>query len=178
MTLESSVRLFLCMSLADITPSLTLDPGGVLTLFSFENDFRYTAKQATKTSSLSNSLQQLGAFIACFAIWPVTHKLGRRWAIVICSFIFCEMNPVSMSSMSDCANLPITVGIGAMIQTINTHSRAAFYVARVIAGLGLGGSSVIVPMFSSEMTPKQIRGQIGSFYQLFYTFGTYPVPLT
>lgn len=58
-----------------------------------------------------------------------------------------------------------------MIQTINTHSVAAFYVARVISGLGLGGSSVIVPMFSSEMVPKNLRGQIGSFYQLFYTFG-------
>lgn len=63
--------------------------------------------------------------------------------------------------------------VGVIIQTINTHSTSAFYVARVIAGLGLGGSSVVVPMFSSEMTPKELRGQIGSFYQLMYTFGTF-----
>ena len=119
---------------------------------SYENSFRYTAKQATRVTSLANGLQQLGAFVACFVIWPVTHKLGRKKALIICSTIFC---------------------IGALIQTIDTHSLPAFYVARVIAGLGLGGSSVIVPMFSSEMTPKQLRGQIGSFYQLFYTFGIF-----
>lgn len=79
-------------------------------------------------------------------------RLGRKKAVMICSAIF--------------------VG-GVIIQTINTHSTSAFYVARVIAGLGLGGSSVVVPMFSSEMTPKELRGQIGSFYQLMYTFGVF-----
>ena len=60
-----------------------------------------------------------------------------------------------------------------MIQTINTHSTSAFFVGRVVAGLGLGGSSVVVPMFSSEMTPKEIRGQVGSFYQLMFTLGIF-----
>jgi MFS family permease len=84
-------------------------------------------------------------------IWPVTHALGRKKAIMICSAIFI---------------------VGVIIETINTHSRTAFYIGRVIAGLGLGGSSVVVPMFSSEMTPKELRGKIGSFYQLMYTFGS------
>lgn len=118
----------------------------------FENDFGYTKKQATHVSSLAVSLQQLGAFVACFAIWPVTHKIGRKYSIAICALIFV---------------------VGAAIQTGNTHSTSAFYVGRVIAGLGLGGSSVVVPMFSSEMTPKQIRGQIGSFYQLMFTLGIF-----
>ncbi|KAK5706667.1 hypothetical protein LTR97_001657 [Elasticomyces elasticus] len=126
--------------------------GGVLTMPSFEADFNYGAAQKTNVSSLAVSLQQLGAFVACFAIWPVTHAFGRKWAIAACAFIFC---------------------LGAAIETANTHSRPAFYVGRVIAGLGLGGSSVVVPMFSSEMTPKQLRGQIGSFYQLMYTLGIF-----
>ena len=103
-------------------------------------------------AALAVGLQQLGAFVACFAIWPVTHKLGRKYAIVICSLIFI---------------------VGALIQTINTHSTTAFFIGRVIAGIGLGGSSVVVPMFSSEMTPKQIRGQVGSFYQLMFTLGIF-----
>ncbi|GAM86727.1 hypothetical protein ANO11243_047460 [Dothideomycetidae sp. 11243] len=126
--------------------------GGVLTLTSFEHDFRYTTKQSTRNSSLAVSLQQLGAFVACFAIWPVTHRYGRRPAIVLSSIVFC---------------------LGALLQTINIHSFAVFYVFRIIAGLGLGASSVIVPMYSSEMSPRQLRGQIGSFYQLFYTFGIF-----
>ncbi|KAK6432576.1 hypothetical protein LTR95_011254 [Oleoguttula sp. CCFEE 5521] len=63
--------------------------------------------------------------------------------------------------------------IGVIIETINTHSRSAFYVGRVVAGLGLGRSSVVVPMFSSEMVPKEMRGQIGSFYQLMFTIGIF-----
>jgi sugar porter (SP) family MFS transporter len=61
--------------------------------------------------------------------------------------------------------------IGAIIETVNTHSMAAFYVGRVVAGVGLGAASVVVPMFSSEMAPKEIRGRIGSFFQMFYTLG-------
>jgi MFS family permease len=100
--------------------------GGVLTMEPFERDYGFHNKNETTVSSLAVSLQQLGAFVACFAIWPVTHKFGRRWAIAACAAIFC---------------------VGAAIQTINTHSLAAFYLGRVIAGLGLGGSSVVVPMF-------------------------------
>ena len=126
--------------------------GGVLTLSSFEKDFRYTPKEATRVSSLSVSLQQLGAFVACFAIWPITHRYGRRPAIALSSLLFC---------------------IGALMQTINTHHIQVFYAFRVVAGLGLGASTVVVPMYSSEMSPRQLRGQIGSFFQLFYTFGVF-----
>ncbi|CAD0113796.1 unnamed protein product [Aureobasidium uvarum] len=114
------------------------------------NDFGYTKKQATRNSSLSVGLQQLGTFLACFAIWPITHRYGRRWALVLCSTIFV---------------------IGAIIQTINTHSFSAFLAARFIAGIGLGGSSVVVPMFSSEMAPKQLRGQIGIFTSYWIDYG-------
>lgn len=60
--------------------------------------------------------------------------------------------------------------IGAAFQTINTHSLPAFYISRCVSGLGLGASTVVIPMFSSEMVPKELRGQIGSFFQLFFTF--------
>lgn len=123
--------------------------GGVLTLASFEKDLGYTKGEATRTNSLAVGLQQLGAFVACFLAWPLTDWLGRRKTLMIASLVFC---------------------IGAMIQTINTRSLAAFYVARVIAGLGLGAATVVVPMFSSEMAPKEIRGRIGSFFQWFFTF--------
>ncbi|KAI0138904.1 general substrate transporter [Hypoxylon sp. NC0597] len=126
--------------------------GGVLTMASFQSDYRYGSADKTHTNSLSVGLQQLGGFLACFLAWPLTDKLGRKKSLMISSFIFC---------------------IGAMIQTINTHSLAAFYVARVVAGLGLGAATVAVPMFNSEMMPKEMRGQVGSFFQWFYTFGIF-----
>lgn len=63
--------------------------------------------------------------------------------------------------------------IGAALQTGNTHSLASWYVARIISGLGQGGLSVVVPMYSAEMTPREIRGRCGSFYQWMYTWGIF-----
>jgi len=82
-------------------------------------------------------------------VWPNADKLGRKKTLLLSSIVFI---------------------IGAIIETINTHSRGAFYVGRVLAGLGLGSATVVVPMFSSEMAPKELRGQIGSFFQWFFTF--------
>lgn len=118
-----------------------------MTLESFEQDFRYDKALETSTNSLSVGLQQLGAFVACFLAWPLTDRLGRKKALMLCAGVFC---------------------VGAIIQAINTHSLPAFFAARIIAGLGLGASTVIVPTYSSEMTPKEMRGQVGSFFQLFY----------
>lgn len=126
--------------------------GGVLTLASFERDLGYTSAESTRVDSLAVGLQQLGAFVACFLAWPLTDRLGRRKALMISSVVFC---------------------VGALIQTVNTHSLVAFYIARVVAGLGLGTATVVVPMFSSEMSPKEIRGKIGSFFQWFFTFGIF-----
>jgi len=135
-----------------------------LTLASFQNDYRYGSGAGTRTNSLSVGLQQLGAFVACFLAWPLADKLGRKKSLMLSSFVF---------------------AIGAIIQTINTHSLTAFYIARVIAGLGLGAATVVVPMFNSEMMPKEMRGQVGSFFQWFFTFVCSsvviiidPVPLT
>ncbi|PQE06123.1 mfs quinate transporter protein [Rutstroemia sp. NJR-2017a BBW] len=117
---------------------------------SFVRDFKYDTAHATRVNSLAVGLQQAGAFAACFVIWPIADRLGRKLSLQISSFIFI---------------------IGAMMETINSHNMGVFYAGRVIAGVGLGAATVIVPMFNSEMAPKELRGQIGSFFQWFYTFG-------
>lgn len=57
------------------------------------------------------------------------------------------------------------------MQTINTGSLAAFYAARVVSGIGVGMATVIIPMYSAEMAPANIRGILGSFFQFFFTCG-------
>ena len=57
------------------------------------------------------------------------------------------------------------------MQVVNTHSLPVFYVGRVISGLGVGAATVLVPMFSAEMAPKEIRGRLGSCFQLFFAGG-------
>jgi MFS family permease len=124
--------------------------GGVLTFAPFIKDFHYTKAHQSKINSLTVGLGQLGSFVSCFIIYPLTNKYGRKYAIIGSAAVFM---------------------LGALIQTINTGSLGAWYTARFISGLGMGGLSVVVPIYSAEMTPKEIRGRCGSFYQWLYTWG-------
>lgn len=124
--------------------------GGVLTLSSFQRDFRYTKKEKTQVNSNCVSILQGGAFFGCFLIWPVTSWLGRKWGIIVSSLVFC---------------------VGAILQIINTHSLGLFYAGRVISGLGTGGATVMVPMMAAEFAPKNLRGRLGACFQLFFATG-------
>lgn len=121
-----------------------------MTLASFENDFGYSKKDQTQVNSNCVSILQAGAFFGCFIIWPLTDWLGRRLGLLICATVFI---------------------IGSILQVINSHSIGLFYAGRVISGLGVGGATVLVPMFSAEMAPKNIRGKLGSCFQLFFAVG-------
>jgi MFS family permease len=46
-----------------------------------------------------------------------------------------------------------------------TRNWAVFNIGRVVAGLGVGLVSVMVPMYQSECSPKWIRGAVVSCYQ-------------
>jgi sugar porter (SP) family MFS transporter len=70
--------------------------------------------------------------------------------MMVCSVVFC---------------------IGVVLEVIDTNSLSAFYVGRVICGLGVGASATVIPIYLSEMSPKEIRGRLGSCYQLTYTIG-------
>ena len=147
--------------------------GGILTLKSFQEDFGYTKARATNINPNAVSVLQAGidfffynviilfvivvnvklpsgAFFGCFGIWPTASRFGRRWSLVVASIVF---------------------EVGAILQVINSHSLALFYVGRVVAGLGVGAATVLIPIFAAEMNPKEIRGKLGSCFQLFFASG-------
>ncbi|KAH7165702.1 general substrate transporter [Dactylonectria macrodidyma] len=127
--------------------------GGVLSLESFQRDMGMTAATKSTVSSNSASLLQAGAFFACFFVWPFTAKYGRRWSIILASFIF---------------------NIGAILQLFYPNNGVgAWYAGRTISGVGVGIATVIIPMYSSEMAPKEIRGRLGSMFQFFFTLGVF-----
>ncbi len=57
------------------------------------------------------------------------------------------------------------------MQVINANTLGTFYAGRVIAGLGIGAATVLIPMYSAEMAPKEMRGQLGACFQLFFALG-------
>ncbi|KAJ6446789.1 mannose-6-phosphate receptor, binding protein [Purpureocillium lavendulum] len=77
-------------------------------------------------------------------------RFGRRWAIVLSSAVF---------------------NIGAIMQLFYTRGLATWYAGRVIAGIGVGIATVIIPMYTAEMAPKHLRGRLGSGFQLAFTLG-------
>ena len=126
--------------------------GGVLTYKPFERDYHYGKSAETEVDSLTIGLNQLGSWVAAMLIYPVTDAFGRKRTIMAVTAVY---------------------AVGVIIQVVNTSSLAGWYVGRVIAGLGQGGMSVTIPMYSAEMTPKEIRGRCGSFYQWMYTWGVF-----
>ncbi|MCJ1378111.1 hypothetical protein MMC17_001207 [Xylographa soralifera] len=129
---------------------LALVVGGILTLKSFQTDFRYGKAEQTSVNSNAVSVLQAGAFFGCFFIWPIAARFGRRWSLVVSSIVF---------------------EVGAIMQVVNSHSMSLFYVGRVISGLGVGAATVLVPIYAAEMSPKEIRGRLGSCFQLFFAGG-------
>lgn len=116
----------------------------------FEKDFGYTTAQKTKINSNAVSILQGGAFFGCFLIWPITAYLGRRGGLIVSAIVFT---------------------IGTILQIINSGTLGTFYAGRVIAGLGIGAATVLIPVFSAEMSPKEIRGKLGACFQLFFATG-------
>jgi len=60
--------------------------------------------------------------------------------------------------------------VGVAFQ-VGASGIALFVVGRVIAGLGVGLVSCLVPMYQSECSPKWIRGAVVSCYQWAITIG-------
>lgn len=86
----------------------------------------------------------VGAFFASF-----TDPLGRRGTILMASCIFI---------------------IGGIIQTAGVHI-AMLYIGRLVAGIGVGFLTMIIPIYQAELAHRKIRGKITSLQQLFNALG-------
>ncbi|KAJ1593890.1 hypothetical protein NDA11_006245 [Ustilago hordei] len=104
---------------------------------------------STSDTSLVVSILSAGTFIGALAGAPISDILGRRWGMQIALVVFC---------------------VGVIMQMATTDL-GVFIGGRVIAGLGVGILSTIVPMYQSETAPRWIRGAVVSGYQWAITIG-------
>ncbi|KAM1078366.1 hypothetical protein ACFX19_026046 [Malus domestica] len=63
----------------------------------------------------------------------------------------------------------IPLAVGAFFAT--AQSVQTMIVGRLLAGIGIGVTSAIVPLYISEISPTEIRGALGSVNQLFICIG-------
>jgi sugar porter (SP) family MFS transporter len=104
-------------------------------------------------SGLIVSLLSIGTLVGALCGAPIADKLGRKWSISLWCVILSVGLIVQISAPS-----------GNWVQVV---------LGRWVTGLGVGGCSLLVPMYQGESAPKHIRGAMISSYQLFVTLGIF-----
>jgi len=119
---------------------------GVLVMGPFKDTFRWssTGEEGFIVSSL-----QLGCFLGSLVASILCDRLGRKRSILLGAVTFC---------------------IGGALQTL-ASTLAPLYIGRLIAGLAIGLLSMAVPLYLSELSPKELRGRLVSMQQLAITVG-------
>jgi len=115
---------------------------------SYESSFRYT--DTTTVSAVMVSLQNVGAFLSCLAVFPISERYGRRRTLMLACAVFCT---------------------GVLLQVVPSHSLVCFYIGRVVSGVGLGAATGVAPCYNAETAPKEIRGMLGGGVQWLFALG-------
>ncbi|XP_011881165.1 PREDICTED: facilitated trehalose transporter Tret1 isoform X2 [Vollenhovia emeryi] len=95
------------------------------------------------------SLTTLGAGAICIPIGMLADLIGRKTAMLIMV-------------------VPFTLG---WLLIIFAESVLMFYFGRFITGVSSGAFCVAAPLYTSEISEKEIRGTLGSYFQLMLTIG-------
>lgn len=129
--------------------------GGTLALSSFKKEFHFDDMSTAKVNLLNANIvscYQAGAFFGAFFAYPAGHFLGRRIGLLIFSALFC-------------------VGAGIMLGATGARGLGLIYGGRVLAGIGVGGTSNLSPIYCSEIAPPAIRGRLVGLYELSWQLG-------
>ncbi|RDW92390.1 hypothetical protein BP5796_01784 [Coleophoma crateriformis] len=104
-------------------------------------------------SGLIVGLLSIGTLIGCLIGGPLANKIGRKFSVPIWCLVFCA---------------------GVTIQIAVTDGQwVGIVMGRWLAGIGVGGLSVLVPLYMAETSPVPVRGAVISCYQLFITLGIF-----
>ncbi|THX67429.1 MFS quinate transporter QutD [Aureobasidium pullulans] len=126
--------------------------GTTIARASFKSDFGITKATAASISSNITSAFQAGAFFgALFCYFPVTERVGRKWALQVNVVVFI---------------------IGAVLMTVATHQLSFIYAGRVLTGLGCGAITATVPSYIAELSVPSIRGILTGLFEIAYQVGS------
>lgn len=95
------------------------------------------------------SMSNLGGMLVCFPIGIICDCIGRKNATLLLT-------------------VPFLVG---WILILFAQNLAMILAGRFIVGMAGGAFCVAAPLYTSEIAEKDIRGTLGSFFQLFVTCG-------
>lgn len=114
--------------------------GGVITLPPFIDDYGLGDTTSPASANLAANIVstlQAGCFVGSLAASPLTDRYGRKWCLIVASWI---------------------ILIGVVMQAAASGKLPVMYIGRFISGLGVGAASAINPLYVSENAPRAIRG--------------------
>jgi len=129
--------------------------GTTLALPSFVEEFQFALLSKGEKALISAnivSLYQAGAFFGSFFAYVSSHYLGRRKSLFVFISVF-------------------ILGAGLMLGANRERGLGLIYGGRVLAGIGVGASSMIVPIYISELSPPAVRGRLVGIYELGWQVG-------
>nr|XP_014085686.1 facilitated trehalose transporter Tret1 [Bactrocera oleae] len=115
--------------------------------FTSENDYGITF--STKEYAWTGSLMTLGAAFVCFPVGVLITTIEPKWTMMLMVILF-------------------EIGWSLMIFAQN---QMMIFAARFLTGMAGGSFCVCAPMYCTAISQKEVRGIIGSFFQLLITNG-------
>ncbi|MCO5590307.1 hypothetical protein L7F22_044276 [Adiantum nelumboides] len=162
MTLHPKLYTFLCGCFAAFGSFTYGYDLGVIAGVLESPDFLRVTNLENKDDATANYLgfiassMVLGAFVACLPTSIIADKLSRRTAIVISAGIFI---------------------FGAILQAA-AQNREMMMAGRFITGLGIGGLTMLAPLYQSEIAHPSMRGSLTTLQQLFLGIGAFIASLS
>jgi sugar porter (SP) family MFS transporter len=129
--------------------------GTTLSLPSFVAEFGFkklSTQELATTKETIVSLYQAGAFFGSLFAYVSAYFLGRKKSLMIFSLIF-------------------ILGAGLMLGANGDRGLGLILGGRVLAGIGVGACSMIVPIYISEISPPAVRGRLVGIYELGWQVG-------
>lgn len=129
--------------------------GGTVALPSFREEFgldKMTKEHADSIISNVISVFHAGCFFGALLSYPFSYYLGRRISLII-------------------AAVTITIGSAIMLAANSKAGLGPIYAGRVLAGLAVGFSTNLTPVYLSEISPPAIRGRIIALYEIGWRVG-------
>ncbi|KAK7753413.1 hypothetical protein SLS62_004704 [Diatrype stigma] len=117
--------------------------GGVLTLPSFRRTFGLDLLSPEEQDAREGNIAAMSGSAGALIAAPCADFLGRKESMILYSFLF-----IVGATMQEIAHLGV------------------FYAGRLIAGLAIGGMSMLAPQYAAENAPKSIRGSLTTSYNL------------
>ncbi len=109
----------------------------------------------------------LGTILGCIISAKVTDRYGRKKTLILAALCLTISAFGSMLPPQFLGNLDFPYWITSSLDT----SFISLVIVRIIGGVGVGITSVVAPIYISELTLPEKRGKMVSLYQLSITLG-------